>query len=111
MSLPDVAGAVWSASPGLRAFLSHQDQDLDGQLPSPFATLPLLSMGGRQVSMIEGPGLLLAYDAMLERAAAGSTLEADRWRALLRRAGDLKALALYMIWRHWSGSETTDFIQ
>ncbi len=109
MSLPDVAGAVWSASPGLRAFLSHQDQDLDGQLPSPFATLPLLSMGGRQVSMIEGPGLLLAYDAMLERAAAGATLEADRWRALLRRAGDLKALALFMIWRHWSGSATTDF--
>lgn len=107
-SLKAVFEAVWHANPGLRARLPQYVREDNGTLLSPYAALPPLSIGGREVTVAEGKGAILAYYTLMERTAAGATLEADRWRALLRQYCGLDALAMVLIWRHWIRRETTD---
>jgi len=107
-SLKAVFEAVWHANPGLRARLPQYVREDNGTLLSPYAALPPLSIGGREVTVTEGKGAILAYYTLMERTAAGATLEADRWRALLRQYCGLDALAMVLIWRHWIRRETTD---
>jgi hypothetical protein len=38
---------------------------------------------------------------MIERSAADATLEANRWRQLLRQYCTLDTLAMVMVWWHW----------
>jgi hypothetical protein len=107
-SLKAVADAVWHANPGLRERLPQYVREDGGALLSPYAALPPLAIGGREVSVAEGKGAILAYYTMMERTAAGASLEAAQWRALLRRYCGLDALAMVLIWWHWRG-ESTDF--
>ena len=100
-SLKAVAEAVWHANPSLRVRLPQYVREDNGALLSPYAALPPLSIGGREVTVAEGKGAILAYFTLMERTAAGATLEADRWRALLRQYCALDALAMVLIWRHW----------
>ena len=53
--------------------------------------------------MADGTGAILAYYSMMERAAAGATLEVERWRQLLRQYCKLDTLAMVMVWWHWRG--------
>ncbi|MBK7218012.1 MAG: hypothetical protein IPH95_13420 [Candidatus Promineofilum sp.] len=61
-------------------------------------------MGERSLSVVEGTGAILAYYTMIERAAAGATLEAERWRQLLRQYCKLDTLAMVMVWWRWLGA-------
>ena len=56
------------------------------------------------MSVAEGTGAILAYYSMMERAAAGATLEVERWRQLLRQYCKLDTLAMVMVWWHWIGT-------
>lgn len=100
-TLKVVADAVWQADASIRGRLPQYAQDATGTLSSPYAALPPLSVGGRTVSVTDGLGAVLAYYSMMERAAAGATLEADRWRQLLRQYCKLDTLAMVMVWWRW----------
>lgn len=108
-SLKAVTEAVWHANPSLRAQLPGYVREDNGALLSPYAALPSLSINGREVTVAEGKGAILAYFALMERTAAGATLEAERWRALLRQYCGLDALAMVLIWWHWRRRESTGF--
>ncbi len=100
-SLKVVADAVWRSNTGIRARLPQFTVEQDGDLVSPYRALPPLSIGGREISVVEGSGAILAYYAMMERTAANATLEASRWRHLLRQYCALDTLAMVMVWWHW----------
>ena len=104
-SLKIVADAVWQSNATVRARLpQYVQQTADGGLSSPYAALPPLQVGSRSLSVAEGTGAILAYYSMIERAAAGATLEVERWRQLLRQYCKLDTLAMVMVWWHWVGS-------
>jgi hypothetical protein len=63
--------------------------------------LPSLQIGDRLVSVAEGTGAIMAYYMMMERTAANATLEAGRWRQLLRQYCGLDTLAMVMVWWRW----------
>ena len=100
-SLKVVADAVWQSDETVRARLPQYVQPTAGGLGSPYAALPPLQVGQRSLSVVEGTGAVLAYYTMIERAAAGATLEAERWRQLLRQYCKLDTLAMVMVWWHW----------
>ena len=104
-SLKVVADAVWQSNATVRARLpQYVQQTADGGLSSPYAALPPLQVGSRSLSVAEGTGAILAYYSMMERAAAGATLEVERWRQLLRQYCKLDTLAMVMVWWHWIGT-------
>ncbi len=100
-SLKAVAEAIWRANPQLRDRLPDYVREDNDTLLSPYAALPSLLIGDREVTVADGKGAILAYYALMERTVAGSTLEAERWRILLRRYCALDALAMVLIWEHW----------
>ena len=103
-SLKVVADAVWQSNATVRARLpQYVQQTADGGLASPYAALPPLQVGARSLSVADGTGAILAYYSMMERAAAGATLEVERWRQLLRQYCKLDTLAMVMVWWHWRG--------
>ncbi|HOU41486.1 MAG TPA: DUF2779 domain-containing protein [Promineifilum sp.] len=102
-SLKQVADAVWQSDAAVRARLPQYAQATDDGWASPYAALPPLLVGKRSVSVSEGTGAMLAYFSMMERAAAGATLEAGQWRRLLLQYCQLDTLAMVMVWWHWRG--------
>jgi len=101
-SLKVVADAVWQSDAAVRARLPQYVQPTaGGGLASPYAALPPLQVGERLLSVHEGTGAILAYYSMMERTAAGATLEAERWRQLLRQYCQLDTVAMVMVWWHW----------
>ncbi len=102
-SLKQVADAVWQSDDAVRARLPQYAQVAADGWASPYATLPPLLVGERAVSVSEGTGATLAYYNMMERAAAGATLEAGRWRRLLLQYCKLDTLAMVMVWWRWRG--------
>jgi hypothetical protein len=105
-SLKVVADAVWQANSSIRArlpqYILSQDGQESGNGPAgPYKALPSLAIGDKEVSVSEGSGAVLAYYAMIERSAADATLEANRWRQLLRQYCTLDTLAMVMVWWHW----------
>ena len=104
-SLKVVADAVWQSDATVRARLPQYVQPAaGGGLASPYAALPPLQVGARSLSVADGTGAILAYYSMMERAAAGATLEVERWRQLLRQYCKLDTLAMVMVWWHWRGA-------
>lgn len=95
-SLKVVADAMWQASPRIREQFSDR-HDSSGL----YASLPPVIVRGREVSVADGRGAILAYYEMMDSEAAGSLLEAERWRSLLLRYCELDTLAMVMVWRHW----------
>jgi len=100
-SLKIVADVVWRADATIRARLPQYGLETADGLAGPYAALPPLVVDGRAVSVADGMAAILAYYAMLERAAAGATLEADRWRHLLRQYCQLDTRAMVMVWWRW----------
>jgi len=104
--LPDMAAKLIKARVPLaavRARLPQYAQATADGWASPYAALPPLLVGDRSVSVSEGTGAVLAYYNMMERAAAGATLEAGQWRRLLLQYCQLDTLAMVMVWWHWRG--------
>jgi hypothetical protein len=75
----------------------------DGELLSPYASLPPLEINGTPVSVAEGTGAIRAYEAMvygLERNEPGTR---EKWKRLLLQYCKLDSLSMYMVWEHWRG--------
>ena len=102
-SLKVVADAVWQSDETVRARLPRYVQATADGFSSPYAVLPPLQVGQRSLAVVEGTGAILAYYSMMERIAAGATLEAESWRRLLRQYCRLDTLAMVMVWWHWLG--------
>ncbi len=102
-SLKVVTDAVWQSDESVRARLPRYVQATAGGFSSPYAVLPPLQVGTRSLAVVEGTGAILAYYSMMERIAAGATLEAESWRRLLRQYCRLDTLAMVMVWWHWLG--------
>lgn len=100
-SLKVVADAVWQSDATIRARLPQYVRETTDGVTSPYAALPPLDVGGRSLAVAEGTGAILAYYAMIDRAAAGATLEAEAWRHLLRQYCRLDTLAMVMVWWRW----------
>ncbi len=100
-SLKRVADAIWQSDADVRARLPQYVQETAAGLASPYAALPPLLVGGRAVSVAEGTAAVLAYYHLMERAAAGATLEAGQWRRLLLQYCRLDTQAMVMVWWHW----------
>lgn len=100
-SLKVVADAIWQTNPGIRARFPQYLREDEEALVSPYRALHPVTIGGRDISVIEGLGAIAAYYQMMERTAANATLEAERWRALLLQYCELDTLAMVMVWLHW----------
>jgi len=100
-SLKVVADAVWQTDSSIRARLSQYVLETPDGVSGPYASLPPVEVGGRRLAVVEGTGAILAYYTMIERAAAGAVLEAERWRQLLRQYCKLDTLAMVMVWWRW----------
>jgi len=100
-SLKVVADAVWQADSSIRARLPQYNLETPDGVASPYAALPPVEVGQRQLAVVEGTGAILAYYAMIERSVAGAVMEAERWRQLLRQYCKLDTLAMVMVWWRW----------
>lgn len=100
-TLKVVADAIWQTDPGIRARFPQYLREDEETLVSPYRALHPITIGERDISVIEGLGAITAYYKMMERAAANATLEAERWRALLLQYCELDTLAMVMVWWHW----------
>jgi hypothetical protein len=100
-SLKVVAEAVWGADPQIRTRLPQYLADVGEPSASPYRALPPLQIGDRLVSVAEGTGAIMAYYMMMERTVANATVEAGRWRQLLRQYCGLDTLAMVMVWWRW----------
>ena len=101
-SIKVVCDAVWKSNTVLRTEFPEYLRLQDGEILSPYASLPPLEIGGRPVVVAEGTGAIRAYEAMLygvERENAGAKMQ---WRDLLRQYCRLDTLAMVWIWHHWT---------
>jgi hypothetical protein len=101
-SIKVVCDAVWKSKPALRAEYPDYLKLQDGEVLSPYASLPPLEIGGRPVVVAEGTGAIRAYEAMMYGVERGDAETKVRWRDLLRQYCRLDTLAMVWIWRHWS---------
>lgn len=100
-SLKTVADAVWQSSPAIRARLPEYTAGPDERVTSPYKALNPLIIEGREISVAEGAGAIIAYYAMMERLAANAVLELNQWRELLRQYCKLDTAAMMMVWWRW----------
>lgn len=100
-SLKVITDAVWQSNPAIRRRLPQYAAETESEPTSPYHVLPPLSIGGRQIAVVEGTGAIMAYYSMMERASANATLEAAQWRDLLLQYCELDTIAMVMVWWHW----------
>ena len=101
-SIKVVCDAVWKSNPELRAEFPEYLKIQDGQILSPYASLPPLEINGRPVVVAEGTGAIRAYEAMMHGIERDHPAIRDRLRDLLRQYCRLDTLAMVWIWRHWN---------
>lgn len=101
----DVVAAVWSTNPAIRAeFSEYAVGGRDGELRSPYDSLPPVVLDSREVVVAEGTGAIIAYEEMLFRSGRQSIEAKEKWASLLRQYCKLDTAAMVMIWCHWSRS-------
>jgi hypothetical protein len=103
-SIKVVCDAVWQSDSALRAEFPEYVKVQDGEVLSPYASLPPLEIGGRPVVVAEGTGAIRAYEAMMYGVEREDPETKARWRDLLRQYCRLDTLAMVLIWRHWTAA-------
>jgi len=101
-SIKVACDAVWKSNSALREAYPEYLRLQDGEVLSPYASLPPLEIGGRPVVVAEGTGAIRAYEAMMCGVERGDAETKARWRDLLRQYCRLDTLAMVWIWRHWN---------
>lgn len=100
-SLKVVADAVWRENAGVRQRLPQfRAKDENGWV-SPYHALPPMHINGRDISVTEGSGAILAYYQMMEHVTRETPGNTEQWRRLLLQYCDLDTLAMVMVWWHW----------
>ena len=101
-SIKVVCDAVWKSNPSLRAEFPEYLKTRDGEILSPYASLPPLKINGRPVAVAEGTGAIRAYEAMMYGVESADSVTKAQWCDLLRQYCRLDTLAMVWIWRHWN---------
>jgi hypothetical protein len=100
-SIKVVCDAVWKSNPALRTDFPEYLKMQDGEILSPYASLPPLEINDRPVVVTEGTGAIRAYEAMMYGIESVEVETKARWRDLLRQYCRVDTLAMVWIWRHW----------
>jgi hypothetical protein len=103
-SIKVVCDALWKTNPSLRAAFPEYVREKDGEMLSPYASLPPLEINGTMVSVAEGTGAIRAYEAMVYGLERSEPATREKWRRLLLQYCKLDSLSMYMVWEHWRGS-------
>jgi hypothetical protein len=100
-SIKKVLDAAWQTNPALHDRFPSYVKYENGELLSPYKSLPPLMIEGRDVSVREGTGAITAYQAMLYGPQKSDLTIRDRWKHLLLQYCELDTLAMVMIYWHW----------
>src|SRR2546425_6659197 len=101
-SIKVVCDALWRTNPALRAAFPEYFQEKDGEILSPYATLPPLEIADAMVSVAEGTGAVRAYEAMLYGFEKHDPATREKWKRLLLQYCKLDSLSMLMVWQHWN---------
>ena len=100
-SIKIVCDALWKNSPQLRAQYPEYVKLEDGEILSPYKTLPPLEIDGKMVEVAEGTGAIRAYEAMVYGLEKGDAETKEKWKRLLLQYCKLDTLSMVFIWQHW----------
>ena len=101
-SIKVVCDAVWKSNPEIRADFPEYLKIRDGEILSPYASLPPVVIDGHPVVVADGTGAIRAYDAMMSGAEHRNPETKRPWRDLLLQYCRLDTLAMLWIGRHWN---------
>ncbi|MBK8784644.1 MAG: DUF2779 domain-containing protein [Anaerolineales bacterium] len=101
-SIKKVLDAIWRANPSLRSHFPEYVKEENGEMLSPYKSLPPLTIAGRDVVVNEGTGAIRAYQSMLYGPQKSDPDIRDQWKNLLLQYCKLDTLAMVMIHWHWS---------
>ena len=100
-SIKKVLDAVWQTNPTLRGRFPFYVKEENGELLSPYKSLPPLMIAERDVFVNEGTGAITAYQSMLYGPQKSDKSIRDQWKRLLLQYCELDTLAMMMIYWHW----------
>ena len=100
-SIKVVCDALWKTNPSLRAAFPEYVREKDGEILSPYASLPPLEINGTMVSVAEGTGAIRAYEAMVYGLERSEPATCEKWKRLLLHYCKLDSLSMFMVWEHW----------
>jgi hypothetical protein len=100
-SIKVVCDALWKTNPGLRAAFPEYVKEQDGEILSPYESLPPLEINGTIVSVAEGTGAIRAYEAMVYGVERNDPAAQEKWKRLLLQYCKLDSLSMYLVWDHW----------
>jgi Domain of unknown function(DUF2779) len=106
-SLKYVLPAIWQTQPYLHniSFLkSYFQQNDQGEILSPYQTLPKLAIGDQQIAIREGTEAMLAYQDLIYGKHKNNPGVKAKWRELLSQYCRLDTMAMVIIWLHWQHS-------
>ncbi len=101
-SIKKVLDAIWRANPSVRSHFPEYVKEENGEMLSPYKSLPPLTIAGRDVVVNEGTGAIRAYQSMLYGPQKSDPDIRDQWKNLLLQYCKLDTLAMVMIHWHWS---------
>jgi hypothetical protein len=102
-SIKVVCDALWKTNPALRTAFPEYVKRGNGEILSPYASLPPLQINGTTVSVAEGTGAIRAYEAMVYGVERNDPAVQEKWKRLLLQYCKLDSLSMYLVWQHWSG--------
>jgi hypothetical protein len=100
-SIKVVCDALWKTNPTLRAAFPEYVKEQDGEILSPYESLPPLEINGTIVSVAEGTGAIRAYEAMVYGMERNDPAAQANWKRLLLQYCKLDSLSMYLVWEHW----------
>lgn len=101
-SIKIVCDALWKISPNLREQYPEYIKQVDGEILSPYKTLPPLEIDGKMVEVAEGTGAIRAYEAMVYGLEKEDAEAKEKWKRLLLQYCKLDTLSMIFIWQHWN---------
>ena len=87
----------------MRAAFPEYVKEENGELLSPYESLPPLEINGTAVSVAEGTGAIRAYEAMVYGVERDDPAAKQKWKRLLLQYCKLDSLSMYLVWEHWRG--------
>jgi hypothetical protein len=109
-SLKWVLSAIWKTNdylhqhPHFSPFLKIED----GEVLSPYASLPKVTIDQKEVGITDGSGAMLAYLEIICGDSSDRPENKEKWLKLLQQYCQLDTLAMVIVWYHWQ-KLTKDF--
>jgi hypothetical protein len=104
-SLKWVVSAIWSTNPYLHhiPYLRELYCEEQGQILSPYATLPKLQLDPHQpaIAITDGTGAMLNYLEIMYGSTSSHPKSRQVRRQLLRQYCRMDTLAMVIVWLHW----------